>query len=136
VYAERYAKPDTPGLSQTGQPVLPLLTALDSDEAEEALQRLPPPLQERLTAISPTTYLHDIHARLIVLLHDRDDPVIPVDESRRLRDALASDGRVRYTEFTVFRHLDPTKGNPSPALARELVRFGRAIYPLFGRAAA
>ena len=75
-------------------------------------------------------------APLIVLLHDRDDPVIPVDESRRLRDALASDGRVRYTEFTVFRHLDPTKGNPPPvALARELVRFARAIYPLFERAA-
>ena len=39
---------------------------------------------------------------------------------------------MRYTEFTVFKHLDPTKGNPSPvALARDLVRFWRAIFPLF-----
>ena len=37
----------------------------------------------------PLHYLRDIRAPLIVLLHDRDDPVIPVGESRRLRDALA-----------------------------------------------
>lgn len=58
--------------------------------------------------------------------------MIPVGESRRLRDEFAPTGRVRYTEFNAFKHLDPTKGKPSPiALARELVRFGRAIYPLF-----
>jgi hypothetical protein len=59
-----------------------------------------------------------------------------VGESRRLRDALADRG-VRYTEFTVFKHLDPTRGNPSPvALVRELIRFARALYPLFEQAAA
>jgi hypothetical protein len=87
--------------------------------------------------MSPTAYLGDLRAPLIVLLHDREDQVIPVGESRRLRDALAVRGGVRYTELTVFRHLDPTKGHPSPtALARELVRFGQAIYPVFRRAAA
>jgi dienelactone hydrolase len=135
--ADRRGQPDLASLSEAGQVVLPLLTALDPDEADAALQRLPADLRERLTALSPTTYLRDIRAPLIVLLHDREDPVIPVGESRSLRDALAGHGGVRYTEFTVFRHLDPTKGNPSPiALARELVRFGRAIYPLFERAAA
>jgi hypothetical protein len=135
--ADRHGQPDVPSLSEAGRVVLPLLTALDPDEAEDALQRLPAALRERLTAMSPTTYLRDIRAPLIVLLHDRDDPVIPVGESRRLRDALAGRGGVRYTEFTVFRHLDPTKSKPSPiALARELVRFARAIYPLFQRAAA
>jgi hypothetical protein len=134
---DRRGQPDVPGLSVAGRAVLPLLRALDPDEAEDALRRLPAALRERLTAMSPTTYLRDLHAPLVVLLHDRDDPVIPVGESRRLRDALAGHGGVRYTEFTVFRHLDPTKGSPSPvALARELVRFGRAIYPLFQRAAA
>jgi len=44
---------------------------------------------------------------------------------------------VHYTEFTVFKHLDPTRGHPSPlALARELVRFARAMYPLFEDAGA
>jgi hypothetical protein len=72
-----------------------------------------------------------------VLLHDRDDPVIPLSESHCLRDELVDRGGLHYTEFTVFKHLDPTKSNPKPiALARELVRFARAIYPLFEQAAA
>jgi hypothetical protein len=135
--ADRHGQLDASGVSEAGRAVLPLLGALDPDEAEDALQRLPAALRERLTALSPTTYLCDLRAPLIVLLHDRDDPVIPVGESRRLRDALAGRDGVRYTEFTVFKHLDPTKGHPSPgALARELVRFGRAIHPLFHLAAA
>ena len=110
---------------------------MTADEAEAALRRLPTALEERLTAMSPLHYLADLHAPLIMLLHDRDDVVVPVGESRRLRDALAGRSGVRYTEFTVFRHMDPTKGKPSAiALARELVRFGRAIYPLFRQAVA
>jgi len=114
-----------------------LLTALSPDQAEHALRSLPQQLRDRLSAMSPLNYLDDLRAPLIVLLHDRDDVVVPVGESRSLRDALAARGGVRYTEFTVFKHLDPTKGKPSPiALTRELFRFGRAVYPLFERAAA
>ncbi len=109
-----------------------LLSALTPEQAERALRNLPAGLQARLDAMSPLHYVHDLYAPLIVLLHDRDDPVIPVDESRCLRNALAKRDGVHYTEFTVFKHLDPTKGHPSPpALTRELVRFARAIYPLF-----
>jgi hypothetical protein len=84
--------------------------------------------------------LGDLRAPLVVLLHDRDDPVIPVSESRRPRDSLAArgGGRVRYTEveITGFRHLDPPTGNPSPpSPAREFARVGSAIYPRFPRAA-
>jgi hypothetical protein len=43
---------------------------------------------------------------------------------------------VRYTEFIVFRHMDPSKGHPAPtALAGELIRFSRALYPIFLRVA-
>jgi dienelactone hydrolase len=144
-FTDRHSPPESPGgleelagsLSAAGKAVLPLLTALDPDDAQAALQRLPAAVQERLSALSPATYLPALRAPLIVLLHDRDDPVIPVGESRRLRDALAGRRGVRYTEFTVFRHLDPTKGSPAPlALARELLRFARAIYPVFRRATA
>ena len=132
VYADRRTASELAGLSEAGRTVLPLLTALDPDQADIALQRLPRLMRERLDAMSPASYVPQIHAPQVILLHDRDDVVIPVGESRRLRDELAPTGRVRYTEFTVFKHLDPTKGKPSPiALARELVRFGRAIYPLF-----
>lgn len=110
----------------------PLLADLDPNQAESALHRLPTRLQERLTALSPMHYLADLRAPLIVLLHDRDDPVLPVSETRQLASALAGRPGVHYTEFTVFKHLDPTRGRPSvPALARELIRFAHAIYPMF-----
>jgi hypothetical protein len=125
-------RPANYDLSDIGRAVAPLLTLLTVDEAADALARLPVAMRERLDAMSPLHYVADIRAPLLVLLHDRDDVVIPVSESRRLQQALAGRSGVGYTEFTVFRHLDPTKGKPSPlALARELIRFAHAIYPLF-----
>ena len=115
----------------------PLLRTLGAAEAEDALRTLPEEMCERLTAMSPIKYVREIRAPLIVLLHDVDDPVIPVSQSRCLRDALSMRGGLHYTEFTVFKHLDPTKTHPKPlALARELVRFARAIYPLYDQAVA
>ena len=119
-------------LSAQGRTIQRLLGKMPADEAERALVELPAGFQQRLTAMSPAHYFADIHAPLLVVLHDRDDVVIPVSESRRLRNLLGGRAGVRYTEFTVFKHLDPTRGKPSPvALARELVRFLGAIHPLF-----
>ncbi len=119
-------------LSASGRLVAPLLGALNPQDAEAALAALPPPLREHLDRLSPKSYLENIRAPLVVLLHDHDDPVSPVAESRALRDALGALRPVQYTEFTVFTHLDPTRSNPSRReLARELLRFSRAIHPLF-----
>ena len=113
----------------------PLLETMSADDAERALAKLPISFQQRLTAMSPEHYVADIRAPVIVILHDRDDVVIPVGESRRLRNLLGGRAGVRYTEFTVFKHLDPTRSKPSPvALTRELVRFFAAIQPLFAAA--
>ena len=72
---------------------------------------------------------------LILLAHDRDDTVIPVAESRTLVAALSGRPGVRYTEFTLFKHLDPTKVRLPPlALARELGKFVRSVYPMFRQA--
>jgi hypothetical protein len=123
-------------LSAEGRVVYSLLTAGDEGEVEEAMHRLPPAMQERLAALSPMSYLRDIHAPLVVLLHDRGDQVIPVGESRRLRSALAGRSGVRYTEMG-FQHLDPVKGKlPLFRLVRELGKFFRAVYPLFRQAVA
>jgi hypothetical protein len=78
VCAERQGWPDLPDLSEAGRVVLPLLCSLSPDEAEDAMPHLPTALQERLTAMSPATYVQDSRAPLIILLHDREDPVIPV----------------------------------------------------------
>lgn len=124
------------GLSAEGQAVHSLLTSLDEEEAENALHRLPAEMQERLTALSPLSHLQDIHAPLIVLLHDQGDHVIPVGESQRLLVALGERAGVRYTEMQ-FQHLDPVKGKlPFFRLLRELGKFFLAVCPLFRQAVA
>jgi dipeptidyl aminopeptidase/acylaminoacyl peptidase len=119
-------------LSEDGRAIYPLLTALDADGAEEALERLPAKLRARLDALSPIRYLKDIHAPLITIAHDLDDAVIPIDESRRMRSALAMRAGIHYTELGVFQHLDPTKKRVSPlVMVRELAKFYLLAYPLF-----
>jgi hypothetical protein len=125
---------DGRGLSAEGKAVYSLFSAQNEVEAETALHNLPPIMQERLAALSPMNYLKDIHAPLIVLLHDRGDQVIPVGESRCLLSALAGHAGVHYTEMQ-FSHLDPSKGKlPFFRLVRELGKFFVAMYPLFRRA--
>lgn len=122
---------DSRGLSEDGRAVYQLLTALDVDEAETALNRLPTAMQERLSAMSPMRYLNDIHTPLLVLLHDRGDQVFPVSESRRLLSALAGRSGVHYTEM-LFQHLDPIKGRlPLFRLVRQLAKFFLSVYPVF-----
>jgi len=122
---------DGSGLSADGQAVYALLSAKDRADAESALRRLPAAMQEHLNALSPINYLDDLHAPLIILLHDRGDLLIPVGESRRLRAALAGRGGVYYTEMN-FSHLDPVKGKlPLPLLVREFAKFFRAVHRLF-----
>jgi dienelactone hydrolase len=124
------------GLSADGQTVYALLTGLDEECAETALQRLPALVRERFAALSPMNYVHHMRAPLIVLLHDREDQVIPVGESRRLHAALTGHSGVRYTEMQ-FQHLDPIKGKlPLFHLGRELGKFFLAVYPMFRQAVA
>jgi dipeptidyl aminopeptidase/acylaminoacyl peptidase len=127
---------DQRDLSRDGQSVYPLLTKLDANEVEETLRRLPAAMQEHLASMSPVNYLDDIRAPLIVLCHDRDDRVIPLEESQRLSSALSKRTGVHYTEFVMFKHMDPSKVKLAVVpLVRELVRFYFAMYPVFRQAA-
>jgi hypothetical protein len=112
-------------LSEDGRAIYPLLTTLDRDDAKAALEQLSIAMQQRLAAISPMNYVQDIHAPLVVFFHDRDDVVIPV-RIRQLRAALIPG--VRYTEFTVFQHLTPPKGNRCFLCSRARENVSRA-YP-------
>ena len=53
--ADRSGHVDDANLSADGQAVYPLLTALDTDAAEAALDRMPVAMRERLDAMSPIT---------------------------------------------------------------------------------
>jgi hypothetical protein len=126
---------DSDDLSEEGRALYPLLTTLGADDAERALHHLPPAIQEYLTALSPLSYLKDIHAPLIVFGDDRDDLVIPVSESRRLWSALSGRAGVHYTEFAMFQHLDPTKRKlPLFRFVQQLGKFFLYVYPMFRQA--
>jgi pimeloyl-ACP methyl ester carboxylesterase len=130
--AERTGSIEPAALSDEGQAIVSLLTALDADGAWTALERLPARLRARLDALSPLDQLEDIRAPLIVLAHDRDDAVIPIAESRQMFAALTGRPGVHYTEIGMFQHMDPTKQRVSPLVAvRELAKFYSLVYPVF-----
>ncbi|MDP9320268.1 MAG: hypothetical protein M3P16_04130 [Chloroflexota bacterium] len=134
-FAEPTGTVDIAALSEDGRAIYPLLAALDADGAQAALERLPATLRQRLDALSPIGYLKDIRAPLIVLAHDRDDAVIPLDESRQMWSALAGRSGAHYTELGVFQHMDPTKQRVSPlVLVRELAKFYLLVYPVYRQA--
>ena len=43
----------------------------------------------------------------LLVMHDRDDEVVPAAESRRLVEAAEGLVDVRYTEFVAFDHVTP-----------------------------
>ncbi len=60
-----------------------------------------------MVQISPRGYIRDLKAPVLVM-HDRDDSLIPVEESRRLVDQVMQFGDVKYTEYTnIFSHVSP-----------------------------
>lgn len=136
VYNVPGTRADPDRLSSAGRAVYRLFTTQDLEEVHAALASLPAPMQQRLNAMSPDRYLNDIHARHVIVGHDKDDFVIPVGESRRLNRALAGCPGFHYTEFGMFQHADPTKRKLSPVrLLWELSKFYRYLYPTFRCAA-
>jgi hypothetical protein len=122
---------DASTLSEKARAVQRVLEPLDLHLAETALRDLPVELLKQLDRMSPVRYLHEIHAPCIVLAHDRDDPVIPIGQLRRLAESFGDRSGLRYTEFTMFKHLDPTKVKLGRlGLARELTRFIRTLHPI------
>ena len=120
------------GLSAEGRAVEALLAAADVEEAEAALKLLPQVIQDGLRDLSPVNCLDGIKAPLITISHDRDDLVIPVDESRQLRAALTGRAGFHYTEFAMFQHADPTKRKLSPPrLLWQLSKFYLWLHSVF-----
>ncbi len=97
---------DPQSLSDEGQAVHALLQGVPRDEAVAYQSRLPAETLRDFDIISPSQYIHDLKAELLIM-HDREDNLVPAFESRRLGDALADRDNVRYTEFGLFDHVTP-----------------------------
>ena len=121
--------PDELGaLSPEAINVTRLLDGTTPDEAQALYSALPERFRADLAGISPSFHVDDIRARLLIL-HDRNDRLVPAAESRRLLDATKDRGDVRYTEVLAFEHVRPSGGGIGDLLA-EAWRLFRHMYSI------
>ena len=114
-------------MSAEAQTVHRLLSGVSRSEADELVSGLPDEMRIELASISPATRLQDLNARML-MMHDRQDKLVPSEEYRRLADALSERGGVYHTEFSLFQHVDPTRPVSPPIYARELFKLYLHMY--------
>ncbi len=114
-------------LSSEAQAVYRMLEGVSLDEARTLVDRLPESTIETVRAMSPATRIEELEARVLIM-HDRQDSLVPSEESRRLAEALAGRGGFSHTEFSLFQHLDPTRPVSPPVYARELFKLYMHMY--------
>ena len=118
---------DLTTLTPAAQIVSRLIEGVPPEEAAELYATLPEDFRQAMDRISPSRYVDDIQAEVLVL-HDRDDQLVPSAESRRLAAAMQERGRVRYTELLSFEHVRPTSGTGVWQLIREGFKLYRHMY--------
>lgn len=116
-------------LSPEARLVYDILNAPDLETAHRLLDLLPSDSLETLRRISPSNNIDGLKAKVLVM-HDRQDRLVPSEESRRLVDALQSRGDVHYTEFSFFEHLDPSTRVGNVELVREGAKLFLHIYKM------
>ena len=115
------------------QRVRQLLEGTNLEEAEGIYQDLPAEFRASMDHISPSAHVADLKAR-IMILHDRNDRLVPSAESRRLADALEERGNYRYTEVLAFEHVRPASGGGPWQLVKEGVKLYRHMYAIIREA--
>ena len=121
------------GLSDSALRVRRLLDGTTPQEAQNLYGELPADFRESMDRISPSTYVDSLKARLMIL-HDRDDNLVPAAESRRLAGAMEQRGDFRYTEVLAFEHVRPTSGGGLWGLAKEGLKLSRHMYGILREA--
>jgi len=126
------------GLSADGDIVFTLLSSMTAEEAEDRLgieaaqdlvARFSPPYRARLHSISPVSAIGNLKARVLIA-HDLEDNLVPVEESRRLAEALASRGNATLTEFSLFSHVTPDKKVDKLTFLKESTKLFRYAYSI------
>ncbi len=118
---------DPGALSPEGRAVHALLSGPAIEEVDGLIARLPAEALETLRTISPSTHIENLRARALIM-HDREDSLVPSEESRRLAEALGDDQSAYYTEFSLFQHVDPTRPASPPVFAREAFKLFLHMY--------
>lgn len=123
---------DLAGLTPDGQALYRLLTAATPAQVDQLMPTLPAPATAALESISPDRGIDRLRAYVFVM-HDRDDRYIPFTQSRALVAALPPD-RVTYTEFALFRHVEPARDLDPITFTIELGRLFGHLYGILARA--
>ena len=101
-------------------------------EAREPYDQLGDAFRADVDAISPSQYLAGWSSDTVMrVMHDRGDPLIPVQESRRLVAALQEqrpDVATHYTETDIFRHVRPDAATDWQSMARGAWQLYRHMY--------
>ena len=129
LYLELQEVPQTE-LERLSNPAIRVRRLLDGttpQEAGELYSELPADFREGMSRISPSTYVGDLKAR-VMILHDRDDGLVPAAESRRLASVLEERGHLRYTEVLGFEHVRVKSGSSLWRLAKEGFKLSRHMY--------
>jgi pimeloyl-ACP methyl ester carboxylesterase len=101
------------------------LASMDRARVSRAIDELSPDVRRLLDALSPEQTVRRIRAPLI-LVHGRDDPVVPYSETLRLADA-----RPRGTRVVLVEGLSHVERGSRPLLRlREAVALWSVIYRL------
>ena len=98
-----------------------LLSGTTRERATEIVAAFTPEVRARLNSVSPSSVLAEVKARLY-LMHDVDDPFIPVTESRDLVASAPPRLVTRYTEFSIFAHVIPDRPVPWQTFLPDLWR--------------
>ena len=115
-------------LTPPGRTVAQLLRGVGPEDAAALYETLPSSFHADLAGISPSSYVQDIRARLLVM-HDRNDLLVPAAESRRLVEASRNRVRVRHTELLAFDHVAPSGGGILTVLG-QAARLYRHMYEI------
>ncbi len=118
---------DEAALSPEARAVSALLSGPTLDETDDLLAKLPDRALADLAAISPSEGIDRLRARTLIM-HDRQDELVPSEESKRMADAMRSGGNVYYTEFSFFNHVDPTRPANPAVFARESFKLYLHLY--------
>ena len=112
-----------------------LMAGVSLEEANALIDELSPELRANMERVSPSSYIDGLRATILVM-HDREDNLVPSAESRRLVAELESNDQVdvRYTEFSFFQHVDPTRPVGPVTFVQEAAKLAAHMYSVLRNA--
>ena len=128
VYIEgRAAEGDLNQMTPGAQAVRKLLDGVPNEEVDEVVGDLSPATAAFFQAISPSTGIDNLEARVLIM-HDTADKLVPSEESRRLAESLAEEN-VYHTEFSFFqRQIQVHVGDAAEVGLLDYVREAAKLY--------